>query len=93
VRMTHLWRVFKVLVKMSTCVLTSCGMHTRRAAPMLLFARQHHVAAAAGDGSGGKLDMQVQLLLGISPHMRNSTYFLGVAAGIDARERRKNKGA
>ena len=73
-------------------------MRTRRAAPMLLFARQHR-AAAAGDGraekggAGGqsRLGLEVQLLLGISPQMRNSTYFLGVAAGVEAWGKRKNK--
>jgi len=76
--------------------------HARRAAPLLLFARQHRAAAAAegdGDGSAKKVgtgvesrfDLKVQLLLGVSPQMRNSTYFLGVAAGMEAWGKRKNK--
>ena len=44
-----------------------------RAAPLVLYARECDE------------EHEVEVLLGVSRHMRNSTYFLGVAAGMDRR--------
>ena len=58
-----------------------------RAAPLMLLALEQAQAAmevgAEEVGSGGFGGWEVDLLVGVSGSMRNSTYFLGVAAGID----------
>ena len=53
---------------------------------MLLALEQAQAAMEVGAeevGSGGFGGWEVDLLVGVSGSMRNSTYFLGVAAGID----------